>query len=374
MWRRARPALFGPVGQGLRWSVIVPAKDEEHALPRLVGALDRQRDGHTSPFERGDAEALVLLNNCRDGSAEVLASLAADRPWLRWAHVTLHGADAHVGRARQIAMDAACARLVAADDGLILSTDADTQPEPDWLAATVREAGHADVVGGRAMLQSAERAALAPGVRRLYLLDLAYRRALEEVCALYAPQDWDPFPRHHHQFGASLAVTARAYAWVGGLPAERTSEDVALVDRLRQSGARLRHSPAVRVRTSARAVGRAEGGLADAFSWWAGQADAGAQPTVEPAADAERRLAALGLYAAAHPNAPHPSCWRTTPAPTDRSAEPLPDAIAGLRERIALLRTLSLAERLRRASHLLGTALPVPDADSPETAALSLAA
>ena len=373
VWRRARPALFGPVGPCLRWSVVVPARDEEGALPRLVAALDRQRDGRGSPFARGEAEALVLLNNCRDRSAAVLAPLAAARPWLRWAHVALEGADAHVGRARQIAMDAACARLVAADDGLILSTDADTEPAPDWLAATVREARHADAVGGRALLQTAERAALAPGVRRLYLLDLAYRRALEELCALYAPEHWDPFPRHHHQFGASLAVTARAYAWVGGLPAARSSEDVALVDRLRAASGRLRHSPAVRVRTSARAVGRAEGGLADAFSWWADRAVAGAEPTVEPAADAERRLAALGLWAAAHPGAPHPPCWRATPPAPASGAQPLPAAIAGLRDRIARLRPLPLAERLDRAARLLGTDRPAPTPDG-ETAALAFAA
>ena len=352
VWARAQPGLFGPVGPGLRWSVAVPARDEANALPRLVAALDRQRDAAGWPFWRGEAEALLLLNNCRDATPRVAADLARTRPWLRWAHVTLHGADAHVGRARQLAMDAACVRL--GGRGLVLSTDADTEPARDWLAATVEEARTTEVVGGRAMLRADERAELAPGVRRLYLLDIGYRRALEELCALYAPEAHDPFPRHHHQFGASLAVTARAYGWVGGLPAEETSEDVALVDRLRAAGARLRHSPAVRVRTSARASGRAQGGLADAFAWWADQAEAGREPLVEPAADAERRLAALGLWAAAHPGAPHPPCWRTTPAPADGDGQPLPQAVAELRARIARLRGLSLGERLAHAESLVG--------------------
>ncbi len=375
MWLRARPDLFGPVPLGLRWSVVVPAKDEADALPRLVAALDRQRDERGSPFARGEAETLLVLNNCRDATPQIAASLAETRPWLRWTHVTLTGAQAHVGRARQLAMDAACARLVAAEDGLILSTDADTEPAPDWLAANTREAERADAVGGRAMLHADERGALAPGVRRLYLLDIGYRRALEELCALYAPEAWDPFPRHHHQFGASLAVTARAYAHVGGLPAERTSEDVALVDALRQSGARLRHSPAVQVRTSARAVGRAEGGLADAFAWWADEAQARREPHVEPAEDAERRLAALALWAAADPDAPHPSCWRTTPPPTDGRAQPLSQAIADLRTRIARLRPLSPPQRLARAAALVardGPPLAVPTLT--EQTDLSLAA
>ena len=372
VWRRARPDLFGPVPRGLRWSVAVPVKDEAAALPRLVAALDRQREGGGSPFARGHAEALLVLNNCRDATPRIAAALAEARPWLRWTHVTLASDQAHVGRARQLAMDAACARLAAADDGLILSTDADTEPVPDWLAATAREVeGGADAVGGRALLRADERGALAPGVRRLYLLDIGYRRALEELCALYAPEAWDPFPRHHHQFGASLAVTGRAYAWVGGLPAEPTSEDVALVDALRAAGARLRHSPTVRVRTSARATGRAQGGLADAFAWWAGEVRAGREPHVEPAADAERRLAALGLWAAAHPGAPHPPCWRTTPPPTDGCAQPLSQAIADLRARIARLRALSLAERLARAAALVGHEVPLP---VPQPPAFSLAA
>ena len=357
VWRRARPALFGRVPPALRWSVAVPVKDEAGALPRLVATLDRQRDGRGSPFGRGEAEALLLLNDCRDQTPAVADELARTRPWLRWTHVTLPAPDAHVGTARQLAMDAACIRLAGTVDGVVLSTDADTEPAPDWLAATAREAERAEVVGGRAMLRADERARLAPGVRRLYLLDLAYRRALEEVCALYAPEPHDPFPRHHHQFGASLAVTARAYAHVGGLPAEPVEEDVALVDALRAAGARVRRSPHVRVRTSARASGRAQGGLADAFAQWAGQAEAGREPAVETAADAERRLAALGLWAAAHPDAPHPPCWRTTPPAPAGRGQPLTRAIAGLRARIAGLRPLSHAERLHRAETLVGRAV-----------------
>ena len=355
---RALPRLFGEVSPELRWSVAIPARNEAERLAKTVDALGAQRVAGVSPFADGRAEALLVLNNCTDGSSELAAALAAERPWLRAVHVALHGDDAHVGRARQLAMDAAAARLLAADtSGVVLTTDADTMPEPTWIEATQAEieAG-ADAVGGRALLHAADRAALAPGVRRLYLLDLAYRRALETLCALYAPEPWDPLPRHHHQFGASLAVTARAYVAVGGLPARRTSEDVALVDALRADGWRLRHSPAVRVRTSARAAGRAEGGLADAFAWWAEQVAAGQEPRVEPAVAAEQRLAALGLFAAAHPGEPHPTALRTTPDVPD--GQPLPAAIADLRRRIAVLHPLPLAARLDQAARLIRRSAP----------------
>jgi hypothetical protein len=343
------------VSPSLRVAVAIPARDEAKTLPRLVAALDAQRGAAGSPFACGEAEALVVLNNCADRSAAVLAALAASRPWLRSVSVTLGPDDAHVGRARQLAMDAACARLLEAGrpDGLVLSTDADSEPEPDWIAQTVAEvAAGADAVGGRALLRADERAALEPGVRRLYLLDLAYRRALEELRDLYAPDLHDPLPRHHHHFGASLAVTARTYAWVGGLPAVPSSEDVALADALVEAGARLRHSPGVRVRTSARSVGRAPGGLADAFRFWADAVADGREPPVEPAADAERRLARLGLALAEAPDAPPPRALRTTPEPLPGLGQPLAAAIADLRRRIARLRPLPLAARLDRAARL----------------------
>ena len=350
--RRAMGPEVGPVPAGLRYVVAVPARDEAEALPRLVAALEAQRDPEGSPFERAEAEALVVLNNCADRSAAVVEALAATRPWLRTLSVRLGPVEAHVGRARQIAMDAACVRLLEAGrpGGIVISTDADTEPAPDWVAQTAAEVARgADAVGGRALLRADERAALAPGVRRLYLLDLAYRRALEELRDLYAPCPFDPLPRHHHHFGASLAVTARAYAHVGGMPAVPTSEDVALADALVEAGARLRHSPAVRVRTSARACGRAPGGLADAFARWAVEAAAGREPLVEPAASAERRLARLGLECAAAPHAAPQRALRTTPTPPPGEGEPITTCLDGLRRRIATLRALSLEARLDRA-------------------------
>ena len=361
--RRARPDGFGPVPHDLHYVVAVPARDEADALPRLVAALDAQRDADGSPFERGEAEALVVLNNCADRSADVLAALADERPWLRFVACRLGADESHVGRARQLAMDAACTRLLAAGrpDGLVLSTDADTEPAPDWIARTAAEIDlGVDAVGGRAMLRADERGALAPGVRRLYLLDLAYRRALEELRDLYAPDLHDPFPRHHHHFGASLAVTARAYAHVGGLPAVPTSEDVALADALVEAGARLRHSPLVRVRTSARSDGRAVGGLAEAFAAWTAVAAAGHEPHVEPAADAERRLARLGLALAQSPDRPPPRPLRTTPAPTPTATQPLPAALDALRQRIAHLRPLPLDARLDHAARIAGPRPAVP--------------
>ena len=67
----------------------------------------------------------------------------------------------------------------------------------------------------------------------------------------------------HHQFsGASLALTAGAYARCGGLPVRAALEDEALEHALASQGIAIHRSARVRVRTSARTSGRAPRGLA----------------------------------------------------------------------------------------------------------------
>ena len=328
---------------------MVPARDEAETLPSLVDSLDRL----LRPDGWGDdaVETLVLLNNCRDGSGGLLRALAASRPWLRVAEVHLGAGEAHVGRARSALFDAAAARLhaVGRPDGLILTTDADSRPAPDWLVTTAAEiAAGADLIGGRVGLDPVERGALTPAVRRFYLLDLGYRRAVERLRETYAPTPFDPCPRHHQHYGASLAVRADMYLRAGGMPAVPTSEDVALVRAVEAVGGRVRHSDRVRVATSARRVGRASGGLADAFQWWAGLASGGGVPTVESGAEAEVRLARLAVWRSLHPGAPDPVSLVETPP----GAAPINRVLLDLRARADHAAGLTEADRLARARRL----------------------
>lgn len=205
-------------------------------------------------------------------------------------------------------------------------------------------------VGGRITLDPDEATALPAGVRKFLLLDIGYRRALEELRSLYAPEPHDPFPRHHQHFGGSLAVTAAAYAQAGGMPLRRSNEDVALYRAIVDAGGRFRHSPAVRVQTSARLNGRAQGGLADALGWWQRQAHSATPVMVESARAAEVRLAALGLWCADNPGRVAPASLRMTPdnPPADDAAE-IQETLRALRAACAALRPLSLSERLIRA-------------------------
>ena len=336
----------------LRACAVVPARDEAERLPGLVATLAQQRDRAGRPLLPDAFEVVVLLNNCRDGSRAAVDRAAAVASDLRLhvAEIDFAPHDAHVGRARQLLLDTACARLAAVGrpGGLLLTTDADTRVPVDWVASAQAEVdAGADLVGGRVTLDPAERAAMPAEVRRLFLLDIGYRRALEELRSLYAPSAWDPFPRHHQHFGACLAVTAAAYARAGGMPLVTTSEDVALVRAVEATGGRVRHSYRFRAATSARVVGRAEGGLADALGWWAERTERGESVLVESAAAAERRLATLGRWLRDHPARPAPAHLLAPPEPAPtRDADDIARVLRDLRAAAARLRPLALADRL----------------------------
>lgn len=337
--------------RNLRGCIVVPARNEETSLPRLVDALAAQRDldGHT--LDASVFEIVLLLNNCTDQSVAAARVQKLHYPALAFhlMEVSFTADEAHVGRARQILFDIGLTRFQQLDrpDGVILTTDADSRPGLDWIARTHQEidAG-ADGVGGRVLLEPDDLDQLVPAVRRLFLLDIGYRRALEEMRSLYAPDDHDPFPRHHQHFGASLAGTAGTYARVGGMPLVRTSEDVALYRAIVQGGGRFRHSSRVRVHTSARAVGRAEGGLADAIRWWHQTAAARMPVMVESAADADVRLASLGRWCRDHPDSAPPDRLITTPQPTDGEGAEIQSTLRQLRTRLAVLGSQPLAVRL----------------------------
>ncbi len=263
--------------------VAVPVHNEEERLPHLVASLAAQTERLSG--------ATLLLNNCTDASESVAEDLARKHPdlHLHVVSVTLSPEHANVGHARRMAMDLAYERLNGR--GLILTTDADTILAPDF-AASIRDeiARGADAVGGRVQLHPRDRQALPRGVRRLFLLDIGYRRAVERLADCIDPEPGDPYPRHHQHFGAAMGVTAEWYARVGGLPPHPNNEDVAFYQAIREAGGRFRHSLDARAFTSARRDGRAAHGMADALNEWDDQADEGITPTVPDALSLERRF------------------------------------------------------------------------------------
>lgn len=118
-------------------------------------------------------------------------------------------------------------------------TDADTVVARDWLAAQLRE--QADVVCGTVDVDDWQ----------------DYGERMRNHYALsYTDRDG-----HRHIHGANLGVCAQAYRGAGGFQALQSSEDVALVNALIASGAKVAWSAAPRVVTSARWSLRAPDGF-----------------------------------------------------------------------------------------------------------------
>ncbi|MDB5269069.1 MAG: hypothetical protein JWP58_2109 [Hymenobacter sp.] len=273
-----------PPRAGLRISVIIPAKDEAATLPATLAALAAQTTEHGEPLPPDSFEVIILANNCQDATAAVVRRQAQRFPALvvHIAELCLTGDTAHVGRARRLLMDEACARLeqVGQPAGIIASTDADTQAAPDWLAAIQAEiAAGADAVGGRILTSDDDAGPVA--LQRIQTHDAAYRLLCTRLEDLIDPAPLDRWPRHHQHFGASLALTARAYRRVGGLPEVRFLEDEALCQELRRHDLALRHSLRVHVLTSARRQGRVEVGLSWQLNEWLRMSQQQREPHVE---------------------------------------------------------------------------------------------
>ena len=197
------------------------------------------------------------------------------------------GVDGGVGAARRAGMDHALKLLDA--DGLIATTDADSEPAPDWLRRQLEavERG-ALAIGGRVEVD--ERHALPPAVIARRERDA--RRRLERLDG--------PGAREHHQFsGASIGITAATYARVGFEP-RAALEDEGFERALRRAGVPIDRLGAVRVKTSGRTRGRATRGLAvdlERADWLARRSYAASDFSLERLLDAKDRTISVILPA-----------------------------------------------------------------------------
>ncbi len=276
----------------LRAVIVVPARDEQQRIAACLAALALQRDVPCEHYE-----VIVILDGCVDETAETARVAATQTPGLRLHQIELHSPQG-VGRARRLGMDLACERLLDLDrgDGLIASTDADSVVAPNWLCTQLELlAAGAEAIGGRIELDGEELRQLAP--EALAVRDRAVAARTERALRLSVA----PELVEHHQFsGASLALTAAAYARCGGLPVRAALEDEALEHALVGQGIAIHRSGRVRVRTSARKSGRAPRGLARDLAsadWRARRTYDGGEFTLERLLQAKRTTVALLLPA-----------------------------------------------------------------------------
>ncbi|CAN5260692.1 glycosyltransferase [soil metagenome] len=238
--------------------VAVPVKDEAERIGLCLDSLASQED-----VDYADVAVVLLLNNCTDETADQVRLLAPHAPFATWMRrVELDSAHANAGWARKLAMDAAAD--LAAPGGALLTTDADTLVNSDWIAANLRElAEGVDAVAGYVMADPMELMQLDPAVLDRGRLEWEYQQLAGELTARVDREAHDPWPRHNQNCGASAAITAAVYRAIGGLPPKPVGEDRALFEEVRRIDGKVRHSLEVQVVTSARTDGRASGGLAD---------------------------------------------------------------------------------------------------------------
>ncbi|MEU3727570.1 glycosyltransferase family 2 protein [Streptomyces sp. NPDC031705] len=204
--------------------VVVPAYNEAASVGGTLAALAAQRD---------TAFSLVVVDNAStDGTARIVREFARSAPFpVELVREPEPGAGT--------AADTGFRHAVRAGARLLLRTDADCLPAPDWTAVARAEFGRgAEVLCGRSVPRRDER----PGFAEARLLP-----ALVRLSALYGR--WRPAhrgPRYRAPYvlchGHNLGITAELYLRCGGTPRERLeegSEDVTLLNRAREHSARI---------------------------------------------------------------------------------------------------------------------------------------
>ncbi len=214
-------------------AVVIPARDEEVLLPACLESVHVARDVLHLAHPDVRTEVFVVLDECRDDTAGVVAR---------------HGVRAvtsragNVGAARALGVETA-AEWAEDRGGLwIASTDADSVVPPHWLLTQVHLAAHGrDLVVGTVSPRPLD---LSPEV----LAAWHARHTLSDG--------------HEHVHGANLGFSLEAYHHVGGFAPLPVHEDVELVEAMRRASLDWVATGAIDVSTSGRRTARAPLGFA----------------------------------------------------------------------------------------------------------------
>ncbi len=215
-----------------RIDVIVPAHDEEATVAECLQSLLVAREHLRRTHPRIACSLLLVLDACSDGTAEIAARFAGGVG-------TLAVEERSVGAARRAGAEL---MLRSGTRQWLAQTDADSAVPAHWLS------GH---------VEAAE-----AGVELLL-------GTVEPTFATFTQQQRRTWHRTHplghlpgNVHGANLGIDAALYRRLGGFAALREHEDVDLVQRARDAGARVEANGGIAVSTSDRRVGRTPGGYA----------------------------------------------------------------------------------------------------------------
>lgn len=212
--------------------VAVPVRDEELLLEASLSALAVAVDRGSAAGIR--TEVRIVLDRCTDASADVAA---------QFAFPTLVSTAGRVGAARAAGIAHALKALagVPLERVWIASTDADSRVPAGWLTHFREISRIADLCVGTVRPDFDD---LSVAQRALWLRTHTRGRP------------------NGHVHGANLGLSARTYLDAGGFAPLGEHEDVDLVTRCRNRGARIVASDEAEVITSGRLTGRTPGGYA----------------------------------------------------------------------------------------------------------------
>jgi hypothetical protein len=225
--------------------VGVPVRNEVDRLPRLLTALADQRGA--PPFT-----LCIFFDNCDDGSVQLVESWTARLPYAVVTDCGHGSGSPNAGLARRRALALA---LEQGSTGLLLTTDADSVPAPDWIATNLAALARADIVAGRIVRTNDAEPHAQDRIS-------AYFDRLHAMRRLLDPVPWESEDTHHWTSGASLACRSDVYFRLGGFAPIASGEDAAFCDSAARAGFRVRRDGQVLVRTSSRRKGRAANGFA----------------------------------------------------------------------------------------------------------------
>lgn len=216
--------------------IVIPARDEETLLPACLDSVADAVSALGIEHPEIRTKVFVVLDACRDRSAQVVAGRRGVSPVVTQAR--------NVGIARALGVTAAADWSVASgtEPLWLASTDGDSVVPEHWLLAQVRmaRAGHDLVVG-----------TVSPRPDDLTGEELALWRERHSAA-----------DGHAHIHGANLGFSRESYESVGGFAPIATHEDVELVTAMRRAGVDWIASGEIPVTTSGRRVARAPGGFA----------------------------------------------------------------------------------------------------------------
>ena len=150
----------------------------------------------------------------------------------------------------------------------------------------------ADVVCGMARLDYRDAISMPKILRTDEKKEARLMAIQDQIASAIDPDPADPWPRHQHHSGASIALRAASLRQAGGAPHVAVGEDRALIEKLQLVDARIRHAPEIAVRVSGRLEGRADGGMAATLKRRTLQRDMLTDARLEPTVDAYRRVLA----------------------------------------------------------------------------------